>query len=52
MFGRLDARVVLAAVMITQSGLGTPDRDDDLMAFDVRPGDRLYLPPEERVHIW
>jgi putative endopeptidase len=21
-------------------------------AFDVRPGDRLYLPPEERVHIW
>lgn len=21
-------------------------------AFDVKPGDRLYLPPEERVHIW
>jgi putative endopeptidase len=21
-------------------------------AFDVRPCDRLYLPPEERVHIW
>jgi endothelin-converting enzyme/putative endopeptidase len=21
-------------------------------AFDVRPGDRLYLPPEQRVHIW
>ena len=21
-------------------------------AFDVKPGDKLYLPPEERVHIW
>lgn len=21
-------------------------------AFDVRPGDRLYLPPAQRVHIW
>ncbi|HUO18738.1 MAG TPA: M13 family metallopeptidase [Steroidobacteraceae bacterium] len=21
-------------------------------AFDVRPGDKLYLPPAERVHIW
>ena len=21
-------------------------------AFDVKPGDALYLPPEERVHIW
>jgi putative endopeptidase len=21
-------------------------------AFDVKPGDRLYLPPEQRVHIW
>ncbi len=21
-------------------------------AFDVRPGDKLYLPPEQRVHIW
>jgi endothelin-converting enzyme/putative endopeptidase len=21
-------------------------------AFDVRPGDKLYLPPEKRVHIW
>jgi len=21
-------------------------------AFDVKPGDELYLPPEERVHIW
>jgi len=22
------------------------------LAFDVKPGDRLYLPPEQRVHIW
>lgn len=22
------------------------------VAFDVKPGDRLYLPPEQRVHIW
>jgi putative endopeptidase len=21
-------------------------------AFGVKPGDKLYLPPEERVHIW
>ncbi|QNA82751.1 M13 family metallopeptidase [Sphingomonas sp. So64.6b] len=21
-------------------------------AFDVKPGDKLYLPPEQRVHIW
>jgi endothelin-converting enzyme/putative endopeptidase len=21
-------------------------------AFDVKPGDKLYLPPKERVHIW
>ena len=21
-------------------------------AFNVQPGDRLYLPPEQRVHIW
>lgn len=21
-------------------------------AFDVQPGDKLYLPPAERVHIW
>lgn len=21
-------------------------------AFDVKPGDKLYLPPEDRVHIW
>jgi predicted metalloendopeptidase len=21
-------------------------------AFDVKPGDKLYLPPEQRVKIW
>jgi endothelin-converting enzyme/putative endopeptidase len=21
-------------------------------AFNVQPGDKLYLPPERRVHIW
>ncbi|MFL6728039.1 MAG: M13-type metalloendopeptidase, partial [Sphingomicrobium sp.] len=21
-------------------------------AFNVQPGDKLYLPPEQRVHIW
>jgi len=21
-------------------------------AFDVKPGDKLYIPPEERVRIW
>ena len=26
--------------------------DEWYEAFDVQPGDELYLPPEERVHIW
>ncbi|WP_262689918.1 M13 family metallopeptidase [Kordiimonas aestuarii] len=26
--------------------------DEWYEAFDVKPGDALYLPPEERVHIW
>jgi len=21
-------------------------------AFDVKPGDKMYLPPEQRVHVW
>jgi endothelin-converting enzyme/putative endopeptidase len=21
-------------------------------AFDVKPGDKLFLPPDQRVHIW
>ena len=21
-------------------------------AFNVKPGDKLYLPPEQRVHVW
>ena len=21
-------------------------------SFNVQPGDKLYLPPEERVHVW
>ncbi len=21
-------------------------------AFNVQPGDKLYLPPEQRVHVW
>ena len=26
--------------------------DEWYKAFDVKPGDKLYLPPEERVRIW
>jgi endothelin-converting enzyme/putative endopeptidase len=26
--------------------------DEWYKAFDVKPGDKMYLPPEERVHIW
>jgi putative endopeptidase len=26
--------------------------DDWYVAFDVKPGDKLYLPPEQRVRIW
>ena len=31
-----------------------PERNIDLwyQAFDVRPGDKLYLPPDQRVRIW
>ena len=21
-------------------------------AFNIKPGDKLYLPPEQRVHVW
>jgi putative endopeptidase len=26
--------------------------DEWYQAFDVKPGDKMYLPPEERVRIW
>ncbi len=26
--------------------------DDWYKAFDVQPGDKLYLPPDQRVRIW
>ncbi|WP_095011029.1 M13 family metallopeptidase [Tsuneonella mangrovi] len=26
--------------------------DEWYKAFDVKPGDKLYLPPEKRVHVW
>jgi putative endopeptidase len=26
--------------------------DEWYKAFDVQPGDKLYLPPEQRVHVW
>jgi predicted metalloendopeptidase len=31
-----------------------PERNMDAFytAFDVKPGDRMYLPPEQRVHLW
>jgi putative endopeptidase len=29
-----------------------PNIDAWYIAFDVKPGDKLYLPPEKRVHIW
>jgi predicted metalloendopeptidase len=29
-----------------------PNVDSWYAAFDVRPGDRLYLPPDQRVHLW
>ena len=29
-----------------------PNVDDWYRAFDVKPGDKLYLPPEQRVRIW
>lgn len=29
-----------------------PNIDEFYQAFDVKPGDKMYLPPEERVKIW
>jgi putative endopeptidase len=29
-----------------------PNVDAFYTAFDVKPGDKLYLPPEQRIHIW
>ncbi|WP_428332451.1 M13 family metallopeptidase [Novosphingobium sp.] len=29
-----------------------PNFDPWYKAFDIKPGDKLYLPPAERVHIW
>ncbi|HEX4510665.1 MAG TPA: M13 family metallopeptidase, partial [Burkholderiaceae bacterium] len=29
-----------------------PDVDAWYQAFDVKPGDRMYIAPEDRVHIW
>ena len=29
-----------------------PNLDDWYTAFDVQPGDKLYLPPDQRVRIW
>ncbi|MBO9517614.1 MAG: M13 family metallopeptidase [Porphyrobacter sp.] len=31
---------------------GVRNQDAWYKAFNVKPGDKLYLPPEERVHIW
>jgi predicted metalloendopeptidase len=30
----------------------TRNVDDWYTAFDVKPGDKYYLPPDQRVHIW
>ena len=30
----------------------TRNQDEWYKAFDVKPGDKYYLPPEQRVHIW
>jgi predicted metalloendopeptidase len=29
-----------------------PNLDAWYAAFDVKPGDKLYLPPDQRVRIW
>ena len=30
----------------------TRNQDEWYSAFDVKPGDRFYLPPDQRVHMW
>ena len=29
-----------------------PNVDEWYAAFDVKPGDKLYLPPEQRLRLW
>jgi putative endopeptidase len=40
------------ALAIARVNAVLPNFDPWYRAFNVKPGDRLYLPPEERVHIW
>ena len=28
------------------------DKDELVAAFDIKPGDSMYLPPEKRVKVW
>jgi predicted metalloendopeptidase len=30
----------------------TRNQDDWYSAFDVKPGDKYYLPPDQRVRLW
>ena len=50
------------AILLIKADPHSPDRIRGLLternqdpfysAFDVKPGDKMYLPPEQRVHIW
>ena len=39
---------------VASSGVIGPTRNQDAWydAFDVTPGEKYYLPPDQRVHLW
>jgi putative endopeptidase len=47
-------RILTDPHSLAEARVNIPVRNQDAWykAFNVQPGDKLYLPPEERVHIW
>ena len=44
--------VPVAALPVIRSNVALRNFDPWYQAFDVKPGDAMYLPPEQRVRIW
>ena len=55
-FGERAADELVAASEDTVRAIGAWCESDGVdawyRAFNIQPGNRLYLPPEQRVHIW
>ncbi|KUR76528.1 M13 family metallopeptidase [Novosphingobium sp. Fuku2-ISO-50] len=51
-FGRQLLKTDPHSLAMARVNAVLPNFDPWYKAFAIKPGDRLYLPPEERVHIW